>query len=247
MSSSGHANESLLTSTYLKAYPDSPAICGHDGNYTYAELDRVTERLARYLVDLGVGPEIYVPTCFDKSSFAVIAMLAVLKAGGAAVPLDAKHPKPALESRVEDSLAQVVLTSTTRSELFEDIVPDVIIVDSVLLNDLSDHDLTESEDPVCPSVEPSNPAFVIFTSGSTGRPKGVVLQHMAFVTSANAHGSRLGVDRNTRFLQFASYTFDNSLEEMFTTLQRGGCVCVPSEDDREFAHATRLRHSLIFE
>lgn len=171
-------------------------------------------------------------------------MLAVLKAGGAAVPLDAKHPRPALESRVEDSQAQVVLTSAARSELFEDIAPDVIIVDSVLLNDLFDQGLSDDETPACPSVEPSNPAFVIFTSGSTGRPKGVVLQHMAFVTSANAHGSRLGVDRNTRFLQFASYTFDNSLEEMFTTLQRGGCVCVPSEEDREFTRITSITRSL---
>lgn len=197
-------------------------------------MDETTERLAHYLVDLGVGPEVFVPTCFDKSTFAIIAMLAVLKAGGAAVPLDAKHPKQALESRVEDTQAQVVLTTALRSELFEDIVPDVVIVDSVLLDDL-----TDVEGSACPTVEPNNPAFVIFTSGSTGRPKGVVLEHMAFVTSADAHGSRLGVGRDTRFLQFASYTFDNSLEEMFTTLQRGGCVCVPSEEDRQYiAHSS---------
>jgi non-ribosomal peptide synthetase component F len=214
---------------WVKVQPDALAIRGHDGDYTYAELDAVTERLAHYLVDLGVGPEVFVPTCFDKSSFAVVAMLAVLKAGGAAVPLDAKHPKPALESRVEDTQAQVVLTTAVRSEMFEDIAPDVIVVDSVLLDDLSD-----MEGPACTAVEPHNPAFVIFTSGSTGRPKGVVLEHAAFVTSAYAHGSRLGVGPDTRFLQFASYTFDNSLEEMFTTLQRGGCVCVPSEEDRMY-------------
>lgn len=225
---------------WVKVQPDAPAVRGHDGDYTYAELDVVTERLAHYLVDLGVGPEVFVPTCFDKSSFAVVAMLSVLKAGGAAVPLDAKHPKPALESRVEDTQAQVVLTTAARSEQFEDIAPDVIVVDSVLLDDLEDVDGIP-----CIDVEPHNPAFVIFTSGSTGRPKGVVLEHSAFVTSAHAHGSRLGVGRDTRFLQFASYTFDNSLEEMFTTLQRGGCVCVPSEEDREFyifSSLSRLTH-----
>lgn len=213
---------------WAKSQPNAPAVRGHDGDYTYAELDAVTDRLAHYLVDLGIGPEVYVPTCFDKSTFAVIAMLAVLKAGGAAVPLDAKHPKPALESRVEDTQAQVVLTTAARSEMFEDIAPDVVIVDSVLLEDLSD-----VEGPACTTVAPQNPAFVIFTSGSTGRPKGVVLEHAAFVTSADAHGSKLGIGRDTRNLQFASYTFDNSLEEMFTTLQRGGCVCVPSEEDRK--------------
>jgi amino acid adenylation domain-containing protein len=215
-------------STWVTAQPNAPAIRSFDGDYTYAELDAITERLAHYLVELGVGPEVFVPTCFDKSAFTVIAMLAVLKAGGAAVPLDANHPKPALESRVEDTQAQVVLTSAARSELFEDVVPDVIIVDSVLLDDLQDTD----SGPACTNVEPHNPAFVIFTSGSTGRPKGVILEHAAMVTSSNAHGTNLGIGPGSRFLQFASYTFDNSLEEMFTTLQRGGCVCVPSEYQR---------------
>ncbi|KAF2020287.1 acetyl-CoA synthetase-like protein [Aaosphaeria arxii CBS 175.79] len=216
--------------SWVASQPDAPAVRGFDGDYTYAELDVVAERLARHLVELGIGPEVFVPTCFDKSTFAVVSMLAVLKAGGAAVPLDAKHPKPALESRVEDTQAQVVLTSAERSELFEDVVPDVIIVDSVLLDDLADTDT--SSRPACETVRPENPAFVIFTSGSTGRPKGVVLEHAAMVTSANAHGANLGIGPGSRFLQFASYTFDNSLEEMFTTLQRGGCVCVPSEEQR---------------
>lgn len=215
-------------STWVTEQPSAPAIRGFDGNYTYAELDAITERLAHHLVGLGIGPESFVPTCFDKSAFAVIAMLAVLKAGGAAVPLDANHPKPALESRVEDTQTQVVLTSAVRSELFEDIVPDVVIVDSVFLDDLQNPD----SGPACTSVQPHNPAFVIFTSGSTGRPKGVILEHAAMVTSANAHGTNLGIGPGSRFLQFASYTFDNSLEEMFTTLQRGGCVCIPSEEQR---------------
>jgi non-ribosomal peptide synthase protein (TIGR01720 family) len=213
--------------SWVTSQPHAPAIRGFDGNYTYAELNAVTDRLAHHLVELGVGPEVFVPTCFDKSTFAVIAMLSVLKAGGAAVPLDANHPKPALESRVEDTQAQVVLTTAARSEMFEDVVPDVVIVDAVLLDDLPDID-----GPACTTVQPNNPAFVIFTSGSTGRPKGVVLEHAAMVTSAYAHGTNLGVGPGMRFLQFASYTFDNSLEEMFTTLQRGACCCVPSEEQR---------------
>jgi amino acid adenylation domain-containing protein/non-ribosomal peptide synthase protein (TIGR01720 family) len=216
--------------SWVSAQPDAPAVRGFDADYTYAKLDAVSTRLAHHLVELGVGPEVFVPTCFDKSSFAVVAMLAVLKAGGAAVPLDAKHPKQALELRVDDTQAQVVLTSAARAELFEDVVPDVVIVDSVLLDDLEDRDLGQG--PACTSVAPENPAFVIFTSGSTGRPKGVILEHAAMVTSANAHGSNLAIGPGSRFLQFASYTFDNSLEEMFTTLQRGGCVCVPSEEQR---------------
>lgn len=212
---------------WVESQPDAPAVRSFDGNYTYSQLNDVTNRLAHYLVELGIAPGDFVPTCFDKSSFAVVAMLAVLKAGGAAVPLDANHPKQALELRVEETRSQIVLTTDARSELFEDVIPDVVIVDSVLLDDLP-----HSDKPACTTVQAHDPAFVIFTSGSTGRPKGVVLEHSAMVTSAHAHGTNLGVSTGTRFLQFASYTFDNSLEEMFTTLQRGGCVCVPSEDQR---------------
>ncbi len=213
----------------VKARPDAPAIRAFDGDFTYTELDAVAENLAHHLVELGIGPEVFVPCCFDKSCFTVVAMLAVLKAGGAAVPLDANHPKAALETRIEDTQAQVVLTSAARSEVFEDIVPDVVIVDSILLEDLQ---VNSDRPPACRTVQPHNPAFVIFTSGSTGRPKGVVLEHGAMTTSADAHGTNLGIGPGSRVLQFASYTFDNSLEEMFTTLQRGGCVCVPSEEQR---------------
>ena len=223
--------------------PDAPAICAHDGEYTYSELDAVTDRLAHHLVQLGVGPDVFVPTCFDKSIFAVVAMLSVLKAGGAAVPLDATHPKPAIQTRLEDANAHIVLTTAARTEKLDGLVSSVLTIDAAFLESLP-----TVSGPACTSVQPHNAVFVIFTSGSTGRPKGVVLDHSAIVTSAEAHGSKIGLNRDTRMLQFASYTFDNSLEEMFTTLQRGGCVCVPSEADRvnDLAGAiTRLRATMV--
>jgi amino acid adenylation domain-containing protein len=213
--------------TWVVSQPEAPAVHGFDGAYTYGELASVTDRLAQYLVNLGVGPEAFVPTCFDKSCFAVIAMLSVLKAGGAAVPLDAKHPTPALQTRIEDAAAKVVLTTAARAEKLGGLAENIIVVDREFLDGLP-----MSNGPVRTNVQPQNPCFVIFTSGSTGRPKGVVLEHAAMVTSAEAHGSRLGIGPSSRVLQFASYTFDNSLEEMFTSLQRGACVCVPSEEQR---------------
>ncbi|KAH4193904.1 hypothetical protein HBH70_193220 [Parastagonospora nodorum] len=212
---------------WVASQPDAPAIRAFDGDYTYAELDAVSNRLAHCLVSLGVGPENFVPTCFDKSKFAIIAMLSVLKAGGAAVPLDAKHPRSALQTRLEDASATIVLTTASRLEKLEGLSPNVMVIDDAFLDQLP-----VPTGPACTSVQPHNPCFVIFTSGSTGRPKGVVLEHAAMVTSAEAHGSRLGLRPGSRVLQFASYTFDNSLEEMFTSLQRGACVCVPSEEQR---------------
>lgn len=207
--------------------PEAPAICAWDGEFTYSQVDILSTRLSHYLFNFGVVPESFVALCFDKSAYTIIAMLAVLKAGGACVPLDAGHPKAALELRVIETGAQVVLSSPSRTHLLDDVVPYAIPVDESLFAQLEDIDPS-----VTSEVVPENAAFVIFTSGSTGKPKGVVLEHQSLVTSAEAHGAALGVDHSTRFLQFASYSFDNSLEEIFTTLMRGGCVCVPSEEDR---------------
>ena len=207
--------------------PDAAAICAWDANFTYAELDELAGRLAHHLVTLGVGPETFVPTCFDKSAWTVVAMLAVLKAGGACVPLDATHPRSALETRVRDTQARIVVASPKRADTFKDIVPYVVAVDLSCLDQLPIY-----KGAACTTVQPINPCFVIYTSGSTGQPKGVVLEHRAITTSANAHGSVIPIGPDSRVLQFAAYTFDNSLAEIFTTLMRGGCVCVPSDHDR---------------
>ena len=207
--------------------PDAPAVSSWDAAFTYAELDELSTRLAHYLVELNVGPEMFVPTCFDKSAYTIVAMLAVLKAGAAAVPLDATHPRAPLELRVRDVQAQVVLAAPSRAQMFYEMVPNVVTVDREFLSRLPaiNHE-------ACPSVTPMNPCFIIFTSGSTGKPKGVVLEHRAIVTSGRATGDAYSFGPTSRVLQFAAYTFDNSLEEIFITLMRGGCVCVPSEHDR---------------
>ena len=208
--------------------PDAPAICGWDANFSYSELDNASSKLAKYLSKLNIGPETFVPVCFDKSSWTIVAMIAILKAGAAVVPLDPNHPQAALEVRIRDTKAQVVLAAPNLLRLFDDLVPHVISVSSSLLENLPD---LEGDKPY-DLVRPNNACFVIYTSGSTGTPKGVVLEHRNIVTSANAHGSCFGFGPGTRVLQFSAYTFDNSLEDIFTTLMRGACVCVISADDR---------------
>lgn len=209
--------------------PQAQAIRGWDGEFSYQEMNALANRLARHLAKFGVGPETLVPVCFDKSAWTTISMLAVLKAGGGVVPLDATHPASALEGKVVDAGAHVVVASEARAMLFEAMVPYVVVVGPALMSQLSS---TTTDNEMQSAVGPENPAFIMFTSGSTGKPKGVVLCHQALVSSALAHGSALGLGPHTRFLQFAAHTFDNSLEEMFTTLIHGGCVCVPSDADR---------------
>ena len=208
-------------------HPDAPAVRAWDGDYTYAELDATARLLASHLSVLGVGPEAYVCLCFEKSAFTIIGMLGVLHAGGAFVSLDPMHPTAALKLRIEDTRAQVILTSPCYSATFAGMGLQVVSIDRTFLDGLR-----PLQNTLPPSAQPRNACCVIYTSGSTGKPKGVVLEHRALVTSSHAHGSALGINSDTRFLQFASYTFDNSLEEIFTTLMRGGVVCVPSDHDR---------------
>ena len=212
---------------HVHSRPDAVAVCGWDASFTYSELDKLTEKLAFHLVDLGVGPETLVPTCFDKSAWTIVAMISVLKAGGACVPLDATHPRSSIERRVLDTRANLVLAAPKRVELFTGMVQHTVSVDASLLDELPSFG-----GKACVTVTSKNPCFIIYTSGSTGQPKGVVLEHASIVTSAKAHGTAFGIDHNSRVMQFAAYTFDNSLEEMFTTLMAGGCVCVPSDHDR---------------
>lgn len=207
--------------------PEAEAVSAWDATFSYGQLDDHATRLAHHLVSLGVAPETLIPLCFDKSAWTIVAMLGVLKAGGVCVPLDATHPKSRLEARARDTQAQIVLAAPTRVAVFQNTVRHVVAVSQSLLDGLP-----AIEGRPCSTVQPANACFVIYTSGSTGQPKGVVLEHRALTTSAEAHGSVLGIGQKSRVLQFAAYTFDNHLEEILTTLMRGGCVCVPSDHDR---------------
>ncbi|KAF4440789.1 non-ribosomal peptide synthetase [Fusarium austroafricanum] len=207
--------------------PNAPAIASWDMNFTYAELDHISTKLAHYLSSIGVGVEDFVLICCDKSAFTIVAMLAVLKAGGVCVPLVSTLPDTAIRLRAEDTGACIALASPTAAPRFSTIVKTTVVVDERLFQTIS-----ILPNLPLPQVLPSNACFVIYTSGSTGRPKGVVLEHRGIATNAKYSGPKLGYDEDSRVLQFASYTFDNSLAEIFTTIILGGCVCVPSDDER---------------
>lgn len=207
--------------------PSAQAIRGWDADFTYEELDVSAGRLASYLSLYGVRPESFVCLCFEKSAYAIVAMLTVLQAGGAYVSLDPMSPLEALKLRIEDTKTKIVLTSPCYSGMFDGMGLHVVSIDQVFIDSLASMKRSSSA-----FVQPNNSCSIVYTSGSTGRPKGVVLQHDALVTSFEAHGSALGFGPETRTLQFASYTFDTSIQDIFTTLTRGGTVCVLSEHER---------------
>jgi len=216
-----------LVGAQITKTPQAVAICTRDCKLTYAQLDAAAGRLAQHLVSFGVGPETLVGLCMDKSEFAVISMLAVLRAGGAVVPLGVQFSNSRIKIFLADAEISVVLVDIAQAKRFNTLVPHPFIVNPSLLNSLP-----APRTPALSRASPSNPAWVIFTSGSTGVPKGVVLEHQALCSGILAAGVRYSVTPSTRNFQFSAFTFDVSITDIFTTLAYGGCVCIPSERDR---------------
>lgn len=224
----GKCIHELFEESY-QARPDAQAISSWDGDLTYSELRRYTLRLSQVLLRTGLRTGDVVPICMDKSFLAVVAMLAIMFAGGTCLAIDPKHPDGRSLPILSDVEAPILLATPVYAKRFARHVQTVLGVECDLLDEASDETATIP----LPIVSPKAGAFINFTSGSTGHPKGVVLSHDAISTSVKAQGKAACVDQNSRVLQFASFTFDVSIYDIFVTLGCGGCVCIPSEDHRQ--------------
>ncbi|KAF7136672.1 hypothetical protein CNMCM5793_005950 [Aspergillus hiratsukae] len=212
-----------LALQHAQLTPDALAVHSWDGDLTYAELDDATSRLGQFLASMGVGRGTFVISCFEKSTWAIVARLAIMKAGAAYISVDARDPPIYLENVIRRVNAKIILTSPGYQSRYTPFVPSVIAVTSEMV-----HALPARTGIICPLVKPSDICLILFTSGSTGEPKGIVQEHRAYATAVRDYNRLLGIDQHSRVLQFDDYAFDISNNDYLTTLTAGGCCCVPT-------------------
>lgn len=216
----------IITETVLRQ-PEAPAICAWDGDFTYGELENMANRLAHRLIELGVGSDTIVPICFEKSKWTPLAMLAVMKAGGASVTMDISQPEERLQSIITQSTPKIVLCSAEKRELVGKLTTSTILV----VDDASIAAMTGNTH--LPKVRPSSRLYIVFTSGSTGSPKGVVITHSNYSSAIKHQQDAHGFKATSRVFDFASYAFDVSWSNFLHTLTIGACLCIPSDADRK--------------
>lgn len=220
-----------MISERAQQYPDKVAIDSWDGELTYRQVDTYSSFLAASLQKLQNPVPQFIPVCFEKSKWTIVAVLAVMKAGAAMVLMDPTLPLARLQNMKEQVNATLMLSSRYQRDISSSIIADgkVIVVDEESMTQLSS---SYSEVPELPSVSPSSLMYIIFTSGSTGTPKGVMISHRSYTSSAIPRAAAVGYSENLRVLDFASYAFDVSIDSMLLTLGSGGCLCIPSDEDR---------------
>ncbi|HKS43845.1 MAG TPA: amino acid adenylation domain-containing protein, partial [Amycolatopsis sp.] len=209
--------------------PDTVAAVDTGRALTYAELDAEANRIAHWLIGHGVAPEDRVAVVLDRSADLLVALLGVLKAGAAFVPVDPEYPAERIGHVLADSEPAVVLTR----ELWDD--PDM-----------------RAAIVAYPATPPDAPprafgaAYVIYTSGSTGRPKGVVVPHAGIASLAAAQIDRFAVRRGSRVLQFAALGFDAAVSEICMALLSGATlVLVPGEEPAEVLRRWEITHVTV--
>lgn len=199
--------------------PESIALISGKEQLTYRELNERSNQLANYLQVKGVGPEICVAICMERSADLIVGLLGILKAGGAYLPLDPDSPRERMAFMLKEARASLIITGTKVISELPGYHGPVVCVD----NDSKDIDRESKENPVS-GVTADNPVYIIFTSGSTGKPKGVMIEHRSLSNFVQFAKSEYSLKPEDRVLQFASVTFDASAEEIYPSLTSGSTL-----------------------
>ncbi|WP_158623345.1 non-ribosomal peptide synthetase [Corallococcus sp. CA053C] len=225
----GRAGTLLLHELFeaqVRLRPEAPAARFLGQSLSYRELDARANQLARELREQGCGPEVCVALCMERSLELLVGMLGILKAGAAFLPLDPTYPTERLAYMLEDARVPLMLTQERLASTLPPHAGRTLCVDSEWPRIAAHRD-----DGVAPLAVPDNLAYVIYTSGSTGRPKGVLVPHRGVSSMAESQARVLRIDPGSRFLQFASLSFDACVFELVVALGAGATLCLAPQAD----------------
>ena len=204
-----------LFAIQVKAAPDSVATIFENQQLTYQELNAKANQLAHYLQSIGVGAEVMVGLCVERSLDLIIGILGILKAGGAYVPIDPAYPQERIAFMLEDTKLQFVVTQQQLVVSLPE-TSTTICLDT----DWQKIDCQSSHNPVS-GVTAENLAYLIYTSGSTGKPKGVQMPHSSVTAYLQAIAKILPVNHQDIYLHTASFSFTASVRQLFLPLSQG--------------------------
>lgn len=212
----------MLVAEWARARPDAVAVIAGPERMTYRELDERANRVAHHLRERGVGREVPVGVCVGRGTWMIVALLAVLKAGGAFVPLDPEQPQDRLTFMLDDIGRPLVLAQEARRDWLRAAGAGEVVCLDTAWDTISRHPATPPQD----DAGPGDLAYVIFTSGSTGRPKGVQVEHGSLGARIVELREQYGLTSADTVLQFASLAFDGSLGQILPALAAGATLVV---------------------
>jgi len=204
-------------------YPDKVAVKFGEEELTYKELNEKSNKFARYLLSLGAKPKDYIGIFMDKSSDTIISILAVLKLGGAYVPIDPSYPEERIQYIAKDINMDRMITKKNSVSKLGEINATLIEMDS---NDVIDEVAKQESTNLDIKVDTSDVAYIIYTSGSTGKPKGALVEHKNVVRLFYATDDWYKFNENDVWTLFHSYAFDFSVWEIWGALLYGGKLVV---------------------
>jgi len=203
--------------------PDATAVVFENEQLTYQQLNWRANQMACRLSEMGVGPEVLVGICMERSLEMVVGLLGILKAGGAYVPLDPRYPMARLAFMIENTQMRVIVTQRALVQRLPSCRAKVICLDT-------DEESTENSYSLANRIAADNPAYVIYTSGSTGQPKGVEIPHRAVVNFLRSMQDRPGLSGQDTLLSVTTLSFDIAALEIFLPLVVGARLVLVSRD-----------------
>jgi len=225
----------------VRRTPQEVALTWGDEQITYTDLDSRANRLAHCLIDHGVGPEQLVALALPRSAELVVAVLAVLKAGAAYLPLDPSNPASRISHILADSEPSMLISDSERAADLPGELPRLLLDDPADRREIAEHSERDPRGGERGPLTDDHAAYVIYTSGSTGKPKGVVIPHRNVVRLFSSTEPWFGFGEADVWTLFHSYAFDFSVWELWGALLHGGrLVVVPHEVSRSPAEFLRL-------